>query len=145
MRRWVVAVMMLVGSLGCDYEACADAEASFVLPAPGDTVELVVHACGPRRNGIDLFLALDADRPPAETLAVEVDGVGIYLQARDGGWTSDDSSSTASAADCDPGRRITIRRLDSDDTVMISGTIAVGLSAPKRRTCSADIVVTPLE
>ncbi len=67
----------------------------------------------------------------------------IYLHADEGGWSSDDDSNPASSADCDPGRRITVRRLDRDATVTISATITVSMSAPKRKTYSAAITVTP--
>ncbi|HEY0135703.1 MAG TPA: hypothetical protein VGB85_16580 [Nannocystis sp.] len=139
----LLLVLLVLGPLGCNYATCADADASFVLPAPGDVVELTVHACGPERNGMELIVSLGADRAPEETLAIEVDGLGVHLDARDDGWISEDIGSSASSADCEPGRRITIRRLDSDDTVRISGTVAVAMSAPGRETCTADIVVIP--
>lgn len=134
--------LFTIAALGCNWEPCADAHADFTLAAPGDSVELLVHACGAEKRDLELRISLQPDRPPAGPLAIEVDDVEFY--ATGDTWGSEHNfSDEATDADCDPGRRITVHRLDADATVSISGTLVAEMSAPKRKTCTADISVTP--
>ena len=106
-----------------------------------------VFACFLVGAGVPLLdAACECDCAPAACdfthVAIEVDDVEFYATADT--WGSEHNfSDLASDADCDPGRRITVHRLDADATVSISGTLVAELSAPKRKTCTADISVTP--
>mgnify|MGYP000210952673 CR=1 FL=1 len=84
---------------------------------------------------------------PRHVVACRLAGVALALLPAayicDCATPTCDTDDPASSADCDPGRRITVRRLDQDATVTISATITVSMSARKRKTCSAAITVTP--
>ena len=140
-RHLVPALSVL---LGCNWTPCADETVDFTLAAPGDAVEIVVRACGPRRGAdLELSITLETDHEPMEPLAVAIDGVSI--SATPDGWAGGDGfSDLVTDADCDPGRRITVQRVDSDDSVRFTGTLTAEMSARPHHSCSATITVLPL-
>ena len=124
------------------YAAAFRADAPYSAALCDDGLTIVITNSGTTNYTSVLRISLQPDRPPAGPLAIEVDGVDFYAMGDTWG-TEHNFSDDATATDCDPGRLITVRRLDADATVSISGTLVAEMSAPKRKTCTADISVTP--
>ena len=81
---------------------------------------------------------------PTAPLGLLVDG--IQLRPEVGmRWVADGAfSDLASDADCAPGKVITLRRLDADPAIEYRGSISVDMTAPRRRSCTVMISVSPL-
>lgn len=140
---YILLLLVLVIGPACTWHACDSDTVEFELPAPGDAVEVVLKACPDRRADAQLSITLSAQGDPQKPLAVNVDGIGIGLDGD--GWAGRDLFSEAvGPEDCDPGRRVTVRRLDNDPGVSFIGTVSIELSAPSRTSCSAEITVNPL-
>lgn len=140
---YVLCLLVLVAAPACSWHDCDSETAEFELAAPGDAVEIVIEACPDRRGGAQLFITLGAEGASSQPLAVSVDGVSLSLVGD--GWTGGDGSSEiVDSADCDPGRRVTIRRLDNDPGVTFAGTVTIEMNAPPRNSCTAEITVRPL-
>jgi hypothetical protein len=143
-RAGLVCLASLAPAACYGYDSCAMETVDFTLPAPGDGVEILVEACGPaRRRDLELFLTLDTDRDPLEPLAITIDGASVDPIIDDDGWTSNFSFySFARETDCNPGHPVTIRRLDSDPTFSVTGTLNAQMTAPSFASCSATLTVT---
>ncbi len=142
---YILCALVSVTAPACNWHECASETVEFELAAPGDAVEIVIEACPDRRGSAELFITLGAEGESSQPLAVSVDGVGIGVDGDGDGWAGGDGSSEiVGSADCDPGRRVTVRRLDSDPGVTFAGTVTIEMEAPPRHSCTAAITVRPL-
>lgn len=138
------AVVALL-AVNCNWEQCDLESVEFQLPAPGDAVEIRIEACTDRRDGgARLTMEISAHGKPTAPLGLVVDG--IQLRPEVGmRWVADGAfSDLASDADCAPGKVITLRRLDADPAIEYRGSISVDMTAPRRRSCTVMISVSPL-
>ena len=141
--RITAATAVLFGA-GCNYEPCASESTDFQLLAPGDAIEIRVHACINRGEGdIELTMELSADGMPTVPLALLVDGI---LLDPEGGmqWSATAPGEPVSDAGCTQGKVITLRRIDTQPAVEYRGSLLADMSSPPRRSCSVAIAVTPL-
>lgn len=141
---------LVFGSLvatSCVEHDCADESVEFVLPTPGDGVEIVVEACASRRLSGEITWTLTVEGDASTPLAILVEGSTV-VESRSKVWTGmvgdiPDVNVDLGSEDCEPGRKLSFRRLDADPELRVTGTLDVGLFVA-RGECSATITVTPL-
>lgn len=148
MRRRVligVGAALLVVAPCCDYEQCGTETVEFTLPQPGDGVAVMIQVClaDTKDGGFEVFGTLSATGTPIGPVAVEADGVRLWASSS-GVWNLSSVTDVARRGDCEPGQRVTLRRLDADPAVSFAGALTVESSTPPRGSCSVTVTVEPL-
>lgn len=81
---------------------------------------------------------LTAVGTPERATAAIVDGLELYARS-ESDWDLTLLVDVKEPKDCDPGRRLVLRRLASGAGVSIKGALTVEAYAPPRTTCSVDL------
>jgi hypothetical protein len=132
---YILCSIVLATAASCTPDLCDSETVEFELAAPGDAVEIVLGGC-PDGGGASLSITLSTQGDTSKPLAVNVDGVPIDADGDE--WAGNNVS-----MGCGTGERVTVRRLDNNPEVSLTGTVSVEMYAPPRGSCTAEITVTP--